>query len=93
MNNYLHISPLFRQIVAPNLYHQTAHLQELLADESSEEAVNPLLRQILAPNSPLLSVRLQDTLVDKSSEEKFGAKIHLNTGFISTVVDLSVSDE
>ena len=33
------------------------------------------------------------TCSDKSSEEKFGAKIHLNTGFISTVVDLSVSDE
>ena len=33
------------------------------------------------------------TCSDKSSEEKFGAKIHLNTGFISTVVDLSVSDK
>lgn len=55
--------------------------------------MNPLLRQILAPNSPLLSVRLQDMLVDKSSEENFGAKIHQNTGFISTVVDLSTSDE
>ena len=53
---------MFRQIVALNLYRQTAHLQELLADESSEDAVNPLLRQILAPNSPLLSVCLQDLL-------------------------------
>ena len=53
--------------------------------------MHSLLRQILAPNSPPLSVRLHEMFVDKSSEEKFGAKIHLNTGFISTVVDLSVS--
>ena len=85
---------MLRQILWPQIHLVRQYIcKNFWQIESSEDAVNQLLRQILAPNSPLLSVRLQDMLVDKSSEENFGAKIHQNTGFISTVVDLSTSDE